>query len=257
MSKKNKKNKKVNLEKGNKKNTKSVNKKQVTKNRKGSKNIFVKAYKKTISFIKWTWEDDSIISYIFFLILTFVFLKFLFFPFLSLVLHTKFPIVAVVSGSMQHKIVDHQICNLYFSNLDYQNLGFNDYWKYCGAYYEKLNISKSEFERFQDSGGLNIGDVLILHGENPKNIKVGDIIVFIPEIREFYIQRGPVIHRVVKKWIQNGTLYFATKGDHNPRTQVGFEDKIPAKNILGTPILRIPYIGLVKVYAYRLYENYK
>ena len=51
---------------------------------------------------KFIWEDDSALSWIVNVILAFVIVKFLIYPGLGLVLHTTHPVVAVVSGSMDH-----------------------------------------------------------------------------------------------------------------------------------------------------------
>lgn len=200
----------------------------------------------TKRFLKWVWSDDSISSYLVFLALAFILLKFLIFPVISLGLNTSYPIVAIVSGSMEHDVTGHQICGKTL-NED-KSLDFNKYWHYCGDYYEKeFNISKQEFSEFPYSEGLNIGDVMILYGKEPTEIKKGDVIVFKPQNEMFYQSKGPVIHRVVKKWKEDGEYYFRTKGDHNKVSQERFEAKIPAEDIFGASVLRIPYIGMVKV----------
>ena len=49
------------------------------------------------------WEDDSVLSWIVNIILAFVLIKFIVYPGLGLVFGTDFPVVAVVSGSMEHE----------------------------------------------------------------------------------------------------------------------------------------------------------
>jgi len=61
-----------------------------------------KILKKTWWFI---WESDSIWSWIVNIILAFVIIKFLVYPGLGFAMQTSHPIVAVVSGSMEHKAV--------------------------------------------------------------------------------------------------------------------------------------------------------
>ena len=61
---------------------------------------FKQFLKKTWHFI---WDDDSIWSWIINVILAFVIIKFLVYPGLGFIMQTSYPIVAVVSGSMEHK----------------------------------------------------------------------------------------------------------------------------------------------------------
>ena len=75
--------------------------------------------KKTISkyldywkrFWRFIWYDDSALSYILNFAFAFVVIKFLFFPAIGFALNNDYPIVAIVSGSMEHKIVDGRICD--------------------------------------------------------------------------------------------------------------------------------------------------
>ena len=87
-----------------------VNKK--TKNIKDYKLVELKG---PLSYLKkfwyYIWYDDSFGSYIANFAFAYVFIKFILFPSLGLLLGTSFPIVAIVSGSMEHKIVNGEICN--------------------------------------------------------------------------------------------------------------------------------------------------
>ena len=56
-------------------------------------------FKKIWDFI---WHDDSFASWIVNVLIAFVVVKFLIYPGLGYILDTPFPIVAVVSGSMEH-----------------------------------------------------------------------------------------------------------------------------------------------------------
>ncbi|MEM2685836.1 MAG: signal peptidase I, partial [Candidatus Bathyarchaeia archaeon] len=51
---------------------------------------------------------------------------------------------------------------------------------------------------------------------------------------------SPVVHRVVEVVLENGVVYFKTKGDAN-----GSEDPwlLPAENVIGRLLYRIPYLG--------------
>ena len=57
-------------------------------------------WKKVWHFI---WEDNSIWSWIVNIILAFILIKFIVYPGLGLALGTSYPIVAVVSNSMEHE----------------------------------------------------------------------------------------------------------------------------------------------------------
>ena len=62
-----------------------------------------KDYKALIGYIWFfIWEDDSVWSWIINIILAFVIIKFMVYPIIGLTLTTSHPIVAVVSGSMEH-----------------------------------------------------------------------------------------------------------------------------------------------------------
>ena len=200
-------------------------------------------------FWKFIWYDDSILSYILNFVVAFIFIKFIFFPSIGFVLNNDYPIVAIVSGSMEHKIVDANICNKHISDIFSKSLDQNEWWKFCGDYYKQnFNLTLNNFKKFEYKNGLNIGDVMILYGKNPKNINVGEVLVFVPEDKTWFANNGPVIHRIVKKWQDNNGLYhFQTKGDHNPKSFKNFEDDIIETDIIGVSIVRVPYLGYPKL----------
>ena len=51
------------------------------------------------------WEEDSIWSWIANVIIAFVLIKFIVYPLMGFALSTNYPVVAVVSSSMEHKTV--------------------------------------------------------------------------------------------------------------------------------------------------------
>lgn len=200
-------------------------------------------------FWNYIWNDDSLGSYVLNFLVAFIFIKFIFFPAIGFVLNNDYPIVAIVSGSMEHKIVDNQVCGNFIVDENKKNLDFNLWWNLCGNYYEKnFNLSVTDFDNFNYKNGLNIGDVMILYGKNPKNINLGDVLVFIPQDIRFFQEKGPVIHRVVKKWEdENGKVHFQTKGDHNEISFNNFENDIIEDNVIGVGVVRIPFIGYAKL----------
>lgn len=120
------------------------------------------------------------------------------------VLNTDYPMLAVASGSM---------CMLP--------------GPYCDGW-------SHPFERT-----LHVGDLIVVEGTNVSNINAapypdGDIIVFHQLSGDELI-----VHRAIEKRVQNGEIYFVTKGDGN----LGSDQPIPADHVIGKVILRIPWIG--------------
>jgi len=180
------------------------------------------------------WEDNSLLSWVVNVILAFVIIKFLLYPGLGFLFSTTHPIVAVVSGSMEH------------------DGGFNTWWsstalcnaKYCSQaeYYSNYAISREEFLKFSFKNGFNKGDLMVLKGKLAKDIDIGDTIVFQGS------RPDPVIHRVIKKWNQDNQYYFQTKGDNNERSYPEVrETDITEDRIIGTAIARIPFLGWIKI----------
>jgi len=174
------------------------------------------------------WEEDSVLSWIVNIVLAFILIKFVVYPLLGLLLSTTHPIVAVVSNSMEHET------------------GFDNWWQAHYMYYDGLNISNSEFTAFPMKNGFNKGDIIILAGTKPKDIKIGQIVVF---------QSGrpdPIIHRVVRKWNEGGVYFFQTRGDHNTISIVDAtldETRVNQAQVIGRAMVRVPYLGYVKIWA--------
>ena len=96
---------------------------------------------------------------------------------------------------------------------------------------------------------LLIGDLLFLKGDDPDNIKEGDIIVFDAFNIPGWIKPPPepIVHRVINKKYDNG-WFFLTKGDHNSDPDnYPHIVWVPETFILGVVVGRIPYIGWVKI----------
>lgn len=82
------------------------------------------------------------------------------------------------------------------------------------------------------------GDILVLQGILPKELQVGDIIVFSSPGQEV-----PIVHRIIEI---NPDGTFQTKGDANAK-QLSFEKRIESSQIHGKEILIIPYLGWIKI----------
>ena len=183
----------------------------------------MKNWKKIWHFI---WEDNSVWSWLVNIVLAFVLIKFIVYPGLGFLLSTSHPVVAVVSESMEH------------------NNRFDDWWQKSSNWYANNSINKENFDKFPLKNGFDKGDIMVLKGKKPENIEIGDVIVF------WSAKQDPIIHRVVKKWQDNGVYFFQTKGDHNPNSiKSSFldETKVSQEQVVGNAILRIPLLGYIKI----------
>lgn len=87
---------------------------------------------------------------------------------------------------------------------------------------------------------LNVGDLIVVRGVDVTTIKPGDIIVFnVPQPYDRYTP-SPMVHRVFDVRFENGKPVFTTKGDNLPSPDGWL---LPAENVIGVCVWRIPYIG--------------
>ena len=173
------------------------------------------------------WDDNSIWSWIVNIILAFVLIKFAVYPVLGLALDTSHPVVAIVSGSMEHN-----------------GMGFDQWWEKNKGWYLEEGIDKAAFGQFSLKNGFNKGDIMILVGKDAESIKIGDVIVFAEG------NKDPIIHRVVKKAEREGTIYFQTKGDNNGdsiKTSQLDETNIAENEVIGRAAFRVPLLGYIKI----------
>lgn len=186
------------------------------------------------------WNDESLWSWLLNIVVAFILIKFIVYPVLGLMLGTSYPIVAVVSESMEHGLHDQVICG---QKLDDFKYSFDSFWNVCGNWYGTVNITKMEFQTFPFQNGFDKGDVIILWRAKPEKIHIGDVLVFQGD------KPQPIIHRVVKSWQEEGKYYFQTKGDHNSASINGNmgETKISQERVYGKGIIRLPYLGWVKI----------
>ncbi|MEK6900453.1 MAG: signal peptidase I [Nanoarchaeota archaeon] len=191
-------------------------------------------------FWRFIWHDESVSSLLANIVIAFLIIRFIFYPLLGVVLGTSFPIVAVVSESMEHGLHQGQLCGQSF--VEYRE-SFDNYWKICGSWYTQVGISDEQFKKFTLSDGFNKGDVILLWRADKDNIQVGDVLIFQGT------KPQPIIHRVVKIWQEDSKYYYQTKGDHNSGSIQGDygETSISQERIYGKGILRIPYLGWVKI----------
>jgi signal peptidase I len=178
-------------------------------------------------FWNFVWHDDSILSWIVNIVLAFVIVKFLLYPGLGLLLGTNYPVVAVVSGSMEHN-----------------GFNFDEWWQLNEKYYENFNITKEEFSNYIFKNGFNKGDLVVLRGA--KEVNPGDVIVFM------YPRSEPIIHRAVIAEERNGKIFIQTKGDNNPYSIPG-ETEIPPYALVGKAWFKLPYLGWFKLGFLKLF----
>lgn len=186
------------------------------------------------------WHDDSVWSWLANLIIAFLVIRYLVYPLLGVILGTGFPIVAVVSESMEHGLHRGVLCGQQFAEFQHS---FDNYWDVCGKWYKQQDITKQQFRMFPFKNGFDKGDVIILWRAHRNNVDVGDILVFQGN------KPQPIIHRVVKTWQEDGDYFYQTKGDHNSESIAGSlgETKISEDRVYGKGVLRIPYLGWVKI----------
>jgi signal peptidase I len=203
-----------------------------------------KALNKTWHFI---WKSDSVWSWLINIVLAFLIIKYILYPGLGIIFNTGFPIVAVVSGSMEHRIVSHNasenpaMCGITYDRSDYF-VSFDYYWDTCGEWYEKRDITKEEFFGFLFKHGFNKGDIIFIYGKNTKDLKIGEVIVFSTEGVDY-----PIIHRIVRIYEHNGERRFITKGDHNKDSGI-IDMNIRESDIMGAGVFRVPYMGWIKIW---------
>ncbi len=183
------------------------------------------------------WYEDSLWSWLANIIIAFLVIRYLFYPLLGLVLGTGYPIVAVVSESMEHGLHNGVICGQ--DAADFRE-SFANYWLYCGTWYEKKGITKEQFREFPFPNGFDKGDVIILWRAGENNLKAGDILIFKSD------RPQPIIHRIVKVKVEDGNYLYQTKGDHNRESSPN-EESIDRGRIYGQGVIRIPYLGWLKI----------
>ena len=87
---------------------------------------------------------------------------------------------------------------------------------------------------------LNVGDLIVVKGADPKTVTIGTIIVFhSPRNYEMLI-----VHRVIAIHDQGGKMYFETKGDNNPAKDSWYPYLgVPETNLVGVVIGKVAYLG--------------
>jgi signal peptidase I len=93
---------------------------------------------------------------------------------------------------------------------------------------------------------LNYGDLIVLNGEQAKNIEPGDIIAFNVPSPYDRLVASPTVHRVTEKLVEDDDLYFKTRGDNNVNADTWM---VPAENVVGKFVqFKIPYMGFIFIF---------
>ena len=110
----------------------------------------VKNYLK--KFWNFLWHEDTVSSWIANVIIAFLLIRFIVYPLLAIILGSSYPVVAVVSESMEHGLHDGKLCGEEFKEFPES---FDSYWNICGYWYQKENITKEQFQSFTFKNGFN------------------------------------------------------------------------------------------------------
>jgi len=103
--------------------------------------------------------------------------------------------------------------------------------------YPIVAVESNSMKSSNENESFEKGDILIIQGIPKENLTIGDVIVFSGS------GPVPIVHRIVEI---NSDGTFQTKGDANPG-QLSFEKSIPYEKIHGKKILKIPWLGWVKI----------
>lgn len=232
------------------------------------------------------WKDDSPLSIVISFVVAYLLIQFVFYPGLGLLLGTEYPVVAVISGSMEHRAnlgcSEHvniagdiprslcpkesripMICGVEVNRTG--SLGFDEYWSLCGEWYENEGIAKGAFAQFPFARGFNTGDIMVLRAA--EDITIGDVIVFEGRTPE------PIIHRVIDMTNTDRGMVYSTKGDHNAGQIINYrtvelgegsvrvaiidERSINEAQVVGKAWFRIPLLGYPKLWLTRIISAFR
>ncbi len=84
----------------------------------------------------------------------------------------------------------------------------------------------------------HVGSLIYVKNINPKELEIGDPVTY-----EISLDKTMVTHRIIEIDAENQCIY--TKGDAN---NVADGEAIPYTDIIGKPLLSIPYIGKIAYY---------
>lgn len=197
-------------------------------------------------FWNFIWNDNSLLSWVTFVIVAFIFIRLIFFPFMGFVFGTSQAFVVIESESMEHE-GSFLESTLTIPLMEQDTL--ESWWENNGAWYESRGISFEQAKQDWDfQHGLDTGDIIIVYGRfEPQE---GDVIIFNSQSQAPH----PIIHRVVS------LDPLQTKGDNNNQQLSGTngygidETNIDESQIIGKAIFRVPKIGWLKVLVVKIWD---
>ena len=89
--------------------------------------------------LKWLWDEEHWAAWWINVLIAFIVIKFIVYPGMAALTGSSFPVVAVVSESMEHDVQYGQICGY---DMESFPASFDTYWDVCGDWYENNGISK-------------------------------------------------------------------------------------------------------------------
>lgn len=92
-------------------------------------------------------------------------------------------------------------------------------------------------------GGFNSGDMIIIKSVKPEEVKVGDIITFVPNIdsKNTFLTHRVIEIKEAKKDTEKQVPSFVTQGDANNSP----DPEINGENVIGKKIIVIPKVGSI------------
>ncbi|MDO8427835.1 MAG: hypothetical protein Q7S92_01350 [Candidatus Diapherotrites archaeon] len=205
-------------------------------------------------------EKKSWISWTVYLISAFVF-AFLLYSIIGFILQTSFPLVIVVSGSMEPVYFRGDLIVLQGTNPESLNaplITLSSQSIHWTSYCIKKNEPEKEILCSQAKQELLLTDLrtsdivttrLVFDGNQIIKIQsLGDVIVYFSDLQG----NKPVIHRAVAKIKTADGMFVLTKGDSvfNPlidqESGISFSP-IPVSELKGKTLFRIPWLGYLKL----------
>jgi signal peptidase I/ribosomal protein L40E len=152
------------------------------------------------------------------------------YEFLSFLLVLGALYLGIMGGLMVLLMTDSPLRSVYSDSMNHRTVG--DGWR---AVFEERGVSTSNFPL---QGGFAKGDLLLIRGVDPAEIRVGDVVVYEGS-------RGLIVHRVLEiRSDEKGNLTFQTKGDAN----IPFDAPIRAEAVVGKVIAVVPKLGWLSIW---------
>jgi signal peptidase I len=138
--------------------------------------------------------------------------------------------LGVMGGLMILLLTDSPLRSVYSNSMNHY--GDNMTWR---LYFEKEGIPTSNFPLQE---GFARGDLLLIRGVEPEEIKVGDVIVYRSYDRM-------IVHRVVQVISDGKNFFFVTKGDANKSPDF---PPVRSDRVVGKVLVVIPKLGWFSIW---------